>query len=131
MAAVSMLRFQSKCCRRQRRLACKLSPIWLNSDIKPASSGKLFMKTAEAVKASLLKPVSAQFNSMVNASQDYIGLSLEAAEAYLIGLYSALGDLLNLLLEQPGATLTALYHNTLSAALDVYFELVSSLLSLL
>ena len=90
-----------------------------------------FYENPEAVTVSLMEPVSARVDSMINASEFYISSSLEATEAYLIGLYSALVDLFNLLLEQPGATLTALYQNTLSALLDVYFELVSSLLSLL
>lgn len=52
----------------------------------------------------------------------------ESIEVTLIGVYYALVDLANILLSQPIATLQALYHNTLAALLDIYFDTISSLL---
>ncbi|MGR9115327.1 MAG: hypothetical protein ACU85E_06140 [Gammaproteobacteria bacterium] len=89
-----------------------------------------FYENPEEVTVSLVEPISMRFNSMVDASQAYMNASLETVEAYLLGLYSASIELFKLLIEQPGNTITALYQNMLSALLDLYFDLVSSLLSL-
>lgn len=90
-----------------------------------------FYDNPEAATVSLIEPVAAQLSSMIDASQSYLEASLEASVAYLISVYSALVDFFKLLLDQPSATLYALYQNTLAALLDVYFDLVSSLLSLI
>ena len=58
----------------------------------------------------------------------YLGELGENAEAVLISSYYALADLFGLLLAQPASTLQAMYRNTLSALLDVYFEVISSLM---
>ena len=58
----------------------------------------------------------------------YRGELGENAEAVLISSYYALADLFGLLLAQPASTLQAMYRKTLSALLDVYFEVISSLM---
>lgn len=62
---------------------------------------------------------------------NYLAALSEETEAALIGSYYFLADLFRLLLEQPSATLKALYHNTLSGLLDMYFDVISSLLVIL
>lgn len=57
--------------------------------------------------------------------------ALEVSEAYLAAVYSAMLELFGLLLEQPAETLAAVYQNTLAALLDVYYQLISSLLAVL
>lgn len=91
---------------------------------------RTFYDNPEAVTVSVIESVATQFNVMVDTSEVFIDSSLESMEAYLVGCYSTVADLLNLLLEQPGTTLMALYQNTLSALLDSYFELVSMLLTI-
>jgi len=59
---------------------------------------------------------------------EYLSSLSDEAEAVLISSYYGLADFLSLLMAQPSATFQALYRNTLSSLLDVYFELVSSLL---
>lgn len=88
-----------------------------------------FYENPEAFTASLIAPVTAKINSLVGVSGDYINASIDATGAYLMSLYAAMVDLFKLLLEQPGATLTALYQNTLALLLDSYYELVTSLLN--
>ena len=90
-----------------------------------------FYNNPEMVVVSLMEPVSAQFRALIDTSEAVFNTSLEATETYWIGLYSAMIDLLNLLLEQPGLTLTALYQNMLSTLLDTYFEIVTALLGML
>ena len=58
----------------------------------------------------------------------YWGELGENAEAVLISSYYALADLFGLLLAQPASTSQVIYRNTLSAVLDVYFEVISSLM---
>ena len=76
-----------------------------------------FSDNPEQFMASALAPVS---NYLVSLSEE--------AEALLLGSYYALVDLSGLLMAQPSATLQALYRNSLSALLDVYFDVISSLL---
>ena len=88
-----------------------------------------FYENPEAFTASLIAPVTAKINSLVGVSLDSINASIDATGAYLMSLYAAMVDLFKLLLDQPGATLTALYQNTLALLLDSYYELVTSLLN--
>ncbi|MDD5275895.1 MAG: hypothetical protein PHR16_07405 [Methylovulum sp.] len=59
---------------------------------------------------------------------NYLSVFSEAAQATLLSSYYALAELSSQLIGQPSATLQAVYHNTLSALLEVYFEVISSLL---
>lgn len=77
----------------------------------------LFMDNPEQFLSSAFVPVTHYLSSL---SDD--------AEAILISSYYALADLSKLLLEQPSATVQSLYHNALSALLDTYFDIISSLL---
>jgi len=76
-----------------------------------------FSDNPEQFMASAFAPVS-----------HYLASLTEEAEALLLGSYYALVDLSGLLMAQPSATFQALYRNTLSALLDVYFDVISSLL---
>lgn len=76
-----------------------------------------FLENPEQFMAAALAPISNNLSSFTDAT-----------EAALISSYYALAELSDLLMAQPSATVQALYHNTLSALLDIYFELVSSLL---
>jgi hypothetical protein len=78
---------------------------------------KLFMDNPEQFLSSAFAPVTYYLSSL---SDD--------AEAILISSYYALADLSKLLLEQPSATIQSIYHNALSALLDTYFDIISSLL---
>lgn len=60
----------------------------------------------------------------------YLASLSEEAEAALISSYYGLTELLSFLVAQPTATIQAVYRNTLSALLDVYFEIISPLLVL-
>lgn len=62
---------------------------------------------------------------------NYLNSFMETAEAALISTYYALLELFKLLMAQPLETLKALYQNTLSALLDVYFDAISSLLTMM
>lgn len=61
---------------------------------------------------------------------NYLNSFTESAESILIGTYYALLDLFKLLMAQPSETVRALYQNSLSALLDVYFDAISSLLTM-
>lgn len=78
---------------------------------------QMFIDNPEQFTISALAPVSA-----------YLASLTEDAEAVLISSYYALAELFGLMAAQPSATLQALYHNALSALLDVYFNVISSLL---
>jgi len=78
---------------------------------------QLFLQNPEQYLAGALEPITL-----------YLGSFSAAAEARLVSSYYALAELSGLLMAQPSATVQALYRNTLAALLDVYFELVSSLL---
>ncbi|MDO9105401.1 MAG: hypothetical protein Q7U57_10620 [Methylovulum sp.] len=60
----------------------------------------------------------------------YLGSLSDEGEAVMISSYYTLADFFSLLMAQPSATFQALYRNTLSSLLDVYFEVISSLLVL-
>jgi hypothetical protein len=78
-----------------------------------------FVDSPEHVMATALAPV-----------MDYLSALGDSGEALLLSSYYALAELASLLMEQPTATLQALYHNTLSSVLDVYFDMISSLLAM-
>ena len=78
---------------------------------------QLFMDSPEQFMMEAHAPITGYLSSLG-----------ENAEAVLISSYYALADLFSLLIAQPSATFQALYRNTLSALLDVYFEVISSLL---
>ncbi len=79
--------------------------------------GNTFWQDPEAQVTALYEQLSTLLNSGLNVT-----------EATLANLYDAMGDLLGLLLEQPGNTVQALYYNTMSALLDLYFSIVTTLL---
>lgn len=62
---------------------------------------------------------------------DYLTGITGSAESILIGSYYALLDLFKLLMEQPSEALRALYQSSLSGLLDVYYQAISSLLTML
>lgn len=78
-----------------------------------------FMEDPEAFMTTAFAPITA-----------YLSAFSDEAEAVLTGSYYALADFFSLLMAQPSATVQALYRNTLSSLLDIYFDLVSSLLVL-
>lgn len=78
---------------------------------------QMFIANPEQFMVTALAPVTA-----------YLSTLTHDAEAVLLSSYYALADLSSLLLAQPSLTVQVLYHNTLSALLDVYFDIISSLL---
>ncbi|MDD2722571.1 MAG: hypothetical protein PHH59_00930 [Methylovulum sp.] len=78
-----------------------------------------FMENPELFVSTTFAPITAYLSSLS-----------DEAEAVLTGSYYALADFFSLLMAQPSATFQALYRNTLSSLLDVYFDVVSSLLVL-
>ncbi|MCK9397811.1 MAG: hypothetical protein M0Q44_19750 [Methylobacter sp.] len=78
---------------------------------------QMFMDNPEQFMLTALAPIT-----------DYMTSHSADAEAILISSYYALADFFRLLMAQPSATLQALSHNALSALLDVYFDVISSLL---
>ena len=78
---------------------------------------QLFLDSPEQFMAGILAPVT-----------DYLTTLNAVAEAALVSSYYALAELFNILMAQPVAALQALYRNSLSALLDVYFDVISSLL---
>lgn len=79
-----------------------------------------FYDHPQATVATLVEPMSS-----------YANHALEVSEDYLISIYSAMLDLIDLLMEQPAETMEAVYQNTLAALLDVYYQLISSLLTMM
>ena len=79
----------------------------------------MFMANPEQFMVTALAPVTAYLSSLTHD-----------AEAVLLSSYYVLADLFSLLMSQPSATLQALYRNTLSALLDFYFDVISSLLTM-
>ncbi|GAB4256523.1 MAG: hypothetical protein Kow0065_05310 [Methylomicrobium sp.] len=79
-----------------------------------------FYDHPQATVASLVEPVSIHANH-----------AAEVTEAYLSALYAVMSELFDLLLEQPSATVEALYQNALAGLLDSYYQLVASALTLL
>ncbi len=80
---------------------------------------QLLLDNPEQLIASVLAPVTG-----------YLATLTQDVEATLISSYYALAEIFRLLMTQPSITLQALYHNTLAALLEVYFDIVSSLLVL-
>ena len=80
-------------------------------------SWQLFMENPEQFMMTALAPITG-----------YLSALGENAEAVLVSSYYALANLFSLLIAQPLATFQALYRNALSALLDVYFEVISSLM---
>lgn len=78
---------------------------------------QMFLDNPEQFIAGMLAPVTGYLNSLT-----------ESAEGVLINGYYTLSDLFSLLIAQPSATLHALYNSTLSTLLDIYYELISSVL---
>jgi len=76
-----------------------------------------FIDNPELVMSTAFAPVVA-----------YLSALGDSGEALLLSGYYTLAELASLLMEQPTATLQALYHNALTSLLDVYFNIVSSLL---
>lgn len=77
----------------------------------------LFIDNPEQFAVAALAPITG-----------YLASFSKDAEVVLINSYYALADLFRLLMAQPSTTLQAVYHNTLSALLEVYFDVISSLL---
>lgn len=69
--------------------------------------------------------------SLVEPMTNYANQALEVSEDYLISIYSAMLELIDLLMEQPAETLEAVYQSTLAALLDGYYQLISSLLTMM
>jgi hypothetical protein len=59
---------------------------------------------------------------------EYLSTLNDAAEVVLVNGYYSVVELFSLLMAQPSITLQAMYHNTLSALLEIYFDTISSLL---
>jgi hypothetical protein len=78
---------------------------------------QLFMESPEQFMADALAPITGYLSSLS-----------AAAEATLISSYYVVAELFGVLMAQPIAALQALYRNTFSALLDVYFDVISSLL---
>lgn len=79
-----------------------------------------FYDQPQAAVATLVEPVT-----------NYANHALDVSEAYLLSIYSAMLELFDLLLEQPAQTLEAVYQNMLAGLLEVYYQLISSLLTVL
>jgi len=80
---------------------------------------QLLLDNPEQLLASVLAPVTG-----------YLASLTQETEAVLISSYYVLAELFSLLMRQPSVTLKALYHNTLSALLEAYFDIISSLLAI-
>lgn len=99
-----------------------LEPVIRHAAAASAQAGqtmRLFLDNPEQFTAAALAPVTSYLTSFT-----------ENSKVALINTYYALTDLFNLLTSQPLATLQATYHNTLSALLDVYFNVISSFLAM-
>ncbi len=79
-----------------------------------------FYNHPQATVAALLEPVT-----------NYTNQALDVADVYFASVYSAILELLDLMLEQPTETLEAVYQNALAGLLDVYFQMISSLMAML
>lgn len=79
-----------------------------------------FYDHPQATVAALVEPVT-----------NYTNQAIDVAEVYFVSVYSAILDLFELMLEQPTETLEAIYQNVLAELLDVYFQMISSLLVIL
>lgn len=79
----------------------------------------LFLQSPEQFISDLLAPISS-----------FVKTFSADAEANLISSYYALAGVVDMLLAQPVVALRAMYSNTLSVLLDVYFDIISSMLVL-
>ncbi len=84
-------------------------------------------QSAEYWQAFMANPEQFMTAAFTPLTSYLVSLSVEA-EAVLISSYYMLADLFSVLMAQPLATVQALYRNTLDALLEVYFEVISSLL---
>jgi hypothetical protein len=99
-----------------------LEPVIRYTTTASAKAGhtvQLFLDNPEQFMAAALAPVTAYLTSFT-----------ENSKAVLISTYHALTDLFNLLATQPLTALQTAYHGTLSALLDVYFNVISSFLTM-
>ena len=78
---------------------------------------QLFMENPEQFMMTSLAPITGYLSSLG-----------ENADTVLVSSYYALADFFSVLTAQPLATFQALYRNALSALLDVYYEVISSLM---
>jgi hypothetical protein len=104
----------------QQTTIAVLEPVTRNAAavIEQAEKNLLFLKNSpEQFLASAFTPVT-----------NYLSTQTESTKTALLNSYSTLVDLTNLLASQPNAAFHAIYNKTLSALLDVYFTLISSLL---
>lgn len=69
--------------------------------------------------------------SVLAPATDFITVVNDSVEAILISSYYALLDLFKLLMDQPSEALRAIYQNSLSALLDGYYQVISSLLTMM
>jgi len=119
-----------------QQLAAKVSDL----GDKTLAFGQALLDDPQATVASSVDKISVSFNTGLDASQAIIdtisaqlatwsSMALQVTEENALSLYYAAGAILKLLLEQPWETVQALFYNTLSSLLDVYFQAVSSLIS--
>lgn len=119
-----------------QQIAAKVS----DAGDKTLAFGQALLDDPQATIASSVDKISVSFNTGLDASQAIIdtisaqltawsSMAMQVTEENALSLYYAAGEILKLLLEQPWETVQALFYNTLSSLLDVYFQAVSSLIS--
>jgi hypothetical protein len=119
-----------------QQIAAKVS----DAGDKTLAFGQALLDDPQATVASSVDKISVSFNTGLDASQAIIdtisaqltawsSMAMQVTEENALSLYYAAGEILKLLLEQPWETVQALFYNTLSSLLDVYFQAVSSLIS--
>jgi len=119
-----------------QQLAAKISDV----GDKTLAFGQALLDDPQTTVAKSVDKISVSFNTGLDASQAIIdtinvqlatwsSMALQITEENALSLYYAAGAILKLLLEQPWETVQALFYNTLSSLLDVYFQAVSSLIS--
>lgn len=109
-----------------------------------------FWENPQQVALSKLEPVTHYLNTSAEQSQLYVQNVMDnleqlptaiiaqvihhisamgdSTEAFIISSFYTLADFARILADQPSATLHVLYNNTLANLLDVYFNIISSLL---
>jgi hypothetical protein len=103
----------------QKALAV-LEPVTRNAAVATEQAERymqLFLNNPEQFLVSAVTPVA-----------NYLSLQTESAKITMFNTYYALVDMFSLLASQPSATLHTLYNKTLSSLLDVYYDVISSLL---
>ncbi|MDD2802507.1 MAG: hypothetical protein PHE96_13720 [Methylococcales bacterium] len=119
-----------------QQIAAKVS----DAGDKTLAFGQALLDDPQATVVSSVDKISVSFNTGLDASQAIIdtisaqltswsSIAMQVTEENALSLYYAAGEILKLLLEQPWETVQALFYNTLSSLLDVYFQAVSSLIS--